>query len=50
MQKYDLLGSNLDIGIRKNFLKIFVRNLVFYGSKTWGTSDKRLKIVGHFEM
>ena len=50
LQKRNLLTSNIDLGIRKSFLKAFVWSVALYGSETWtiGAAEKRR--IEAFEM
>ena len=50
VKKRNLLTSNIDLSVRKSFLKVFVWSLALYGSETWTISSLDRKRIEAFEM
>ena len=50
VKKRTLMTSNIDLDIRKSFLKVFVRSVALYGSETWTISGAERKRIEAFEM
>ncbi|XP_049787711.1 uncharacterized protein LOC126191016 [Schistocerca cancellata] len=50
LKKRNLLTSNIDLGVRKSFLKVFVWSVAMYGSETWTITSLDKKRIEAFEM
>ena len=50
VRKRNLLTSNISLGIRKTFLKVFVWSVALYGCETWTISSTEKKRIEAFEM
>ena len=50
LKKRNLLTSNIDLSVRKCFLKAFVWSMALYGSETWTISSSDRKRIEAFEI
>ena len=50
VKKRNLLTSNIDLSVRKSFLKVFVWSVALYGSETWTINSLDKKRIEAFEM
>ena len=50
LKKRNLLTSNININVRKSFLKVFVWSVALYGSETWTINSVDKKRIEAFEM
>lgn len=50
LKKRDLLRANIDLKVRKSFLKMFVWSVALYGSETWTISSAEKRRIEAFEM
>ncbi|XP_049957338.1 uncharacterized protein LOC126473992 [Schistocerca serialis cubense] len=50
LKKRNLLTSNIDLNVRKSFLKVFVWSVATYGSETWTINSLDKKRIEAFNM